>query len=79
MLKKIKNILPSADDTAIPGANPTIASYNVSVVNFYNATDSLARFENKIFFLYLGTRSSLLQRWRCSRKFKSRRIGSRIF
>jgi hypothetical protein len=28
-----------------PGANPTIASYNASVVNFYNATGSLARFE----------------------------------
>jgi hypothetical protein len=31
-----------------PGANPTIASYITSVVNFYNATDSLACFENKI-------------------------------
>jgi hypothetical protein len=30
-----------------PGANPTIASYNASVLNFYNATGSLARFENK--------------------------------
>jgi hypothetical protein len=30
------------------GANPTIASYNASVVNFFNATGSLARFENKI-------------------------------
>jgi hypothetical protein len=27
----------------IPGANPTIASYNASVVNFYNATGSLGR------------------------------------
>jgi hypothetical protein len=34
------------------GANPTIASYNASVVIFYNATDSLARFENKIIFFY---------------------------
>jgi hypothetical protein len=34
-----------------PGANPTIVIYNASVVNFYNATGSLARFENKnIFF-----------------------------
>jgi hypothetical protein len=34
-----------------PEANPTIASYNASIVNFYNATSSLARFENKnIFF-----------------------------
>jgi hypothetical protein len=33
------------------GANPTIASYNARVVNFYNATDNIARFENKnIFF-----------------------------
>jgi hypothetical protein len=30
-----------------PGANPTIASYKASAVNFYNATGSLARFENK--------------------------------
>jgi hypothetical protein len=32
------------------GGNPTIASYNDSVVNFYNATGSLARFENKSFY-----------------------------
>jgi hypothetical protein len=32
-----------------PGANPTTSIYNASVVNFYNATGSLARFENKIF------------------------------
>jgi hypothetical protein len=30
------------------GANPTIASYNDSVVNFYNATGRLAHFEKKI-------------------------------
>jgi hypothetical protein len=36
-----------------PGANPTIASYNASVVNFYNATGSLARFENKRYYLPL--------------------------
>jgi hypothetical protein len=35
-----------------PGANPTIASYTDSVVNFYNATGSLARFENKNIFFY---------------------------
>jgi hypothetical protein len=35
-----------------PGANPTIASYNGSVVNFYNATASLARFENKNIIFY---------------------------
>jgi hypothetical protein len=36
----------------MPGANPTIASYNTSVVNFYNATGSLARFENKNIIFY---------------------------
>jgi hypothetical protein len=35
-----------------PGANPTIASYNDSVVKFYNATGSLARFENKNIIFY---------------------------
>jgi hypothetical protein len=35
------------------GANPTIASYNASTVIFSNATDNLARFENKnIFFKF---------------------------
>jgi hypothetical protein len=34
------------------GANPTIASYNASVVNFYNATGSLVRFENKNIIFY---------------------------
>jgi hypothetical protein len=56
------------------GVNPTIASYNASVVNFYNATGSLARFENKNIFYYFEKRSRcrvLLQRWRCSCKFKS--------
>jgi hypothetical protein len=39
------------------GANPTIAIYNDSVVNFYNAMGSLARFEikNIIFYLLLKT------------------------
>jgi hypothetical protein len=32
-----------------PGANSTTSSYNASVVKFYNATGSLARFENKTF------------------------------
>jgi hypothetical protein len=36
-------------------ANPTIASYNASVVNFYNATGSLTRFENKKYILLLKT------------------------
>jgi hypothetical protein len=57
------------------GVNPTIASYNASVVNFYNGTGSLVRFEKKLF--YFEKRSRLLQRWRCSCKLKNRRIGSR--
>jgi hypothetical protein len=37
----------------------------------------LTRSENKNILFYFEKRSSLLQRWRCSCKFKSRRIGSR--
>jgi hypothetical protein len=33
----------------ILGANPTIASYSASVVNFYNSTGSLARLKAKMF------------------------------
>jgi hypothetical protein len=36
----------------LPEANPTIASYKASVVNFYNSTGSLARFENKNIIFY---------------------------
>jgi hypothetical protein len=36
-----------------------------------------AFWEQKYFFFYFEKRSSLLQSWRCSCKFKSRRIGSR--
>jgi hypothetical protein len=59
-----------------PGVNPTIASYNASVVNVYNGTGSLARFENKNILFYFEKRSSLLQRWHCSCKLKNRRIAS---
>jgi hypothetical protein len=44
--------------------------YSASVVNFYNATGSLARFENKNILFSFEKHSSLLQRWRCSCKFK---------
>jgi hypothetical protein len=60
------------------GANPTIASYNAGAVKFYNGTSSPVRFENNIFLLYFKKRPSLLQRWRCSCKFRSRRIGTRM-
>jgi hypothetical protein len=52
-------------------------SYNASVAKIYNATGSLVRFESKknVFFSFENP-SSQLQRWRCSCKFRSRRIGS---
>jgi hypothetical protein len=35
------------------GPNPSIATYNASVVNFYNATGCIVRFIKKnIFFFY---------------------------
>jgi hypothetical protein len=34
------------------GPNPSTSSYTTSVVNFYNATGSLARFENKNILFY---------------------------
>jgi hypothetical protein len=52
----IQSVLAQALSTTLqklPGANPTIASYNASVVNFYNATGSLARLENKKYFILL--------------------------
>jgi hypothetical protein len=52
----------------MPGANPTIASYNASAVKIYTTTSSLVRFENKNVFFYYEKRSSLLQRRRCGCK-----------
>jgi hypothetical protein len=64
--------------TRSPGANPTIASYNASAVKIYNATNTLVRFKNKKYYLLQRKkRSSLLQRWRCRCKLRSRMIGSR--
>jgi hypothetical protein len=37
----------AASYQVLSGANPTIASYNVSVVKIYNAKNSIARFLNK--------------------------------
>jgi hypothetical protein len=55
-----------------PGPNPTIVSYNASVVKIYSTVGSQVRFEKKIYF---EKRCSLLQRWRCC-KFRRRKIGS---
>jgi hypothetical protein len=75
LFKKLGNLKwrPRAN----PGPNPTTLSYNARVVIFFNATGSLARFENNFLKFYFEKRSSLLQRWFCIWKFKSRRTGSR--
>jgi hypothetical protein len=61
-----------------PGANPTIVSYNASAVKIYNARINIFRIENKNNFLYFEKCISLLHRWLCICKFRSRRIGSRF-
>jgi hypothetical protein len=53
-----------------PGANPTIVSYNASAVKMYTVANSLAGFENKNILFYFEKCCRLLQRWRCSCKFK---------
>jgi hypothetical protein len=53
------------------GANPTIVSYNASDAKIYNAMSSLVHYDNKkIVSSTLKKRFSLLQRWRCSCKFR---------
>jgi hypothetical protein len=49
-----------------PGANPTTLINNASDVKNYNAMSSLVDFDNKNMFFNTTTRSSVLQRWRCS-------------
>jgi hypothetical protein len=61
---------PFSAGKIVAGANPTIVIYNASVVNFYNATGSLARFENKNILFSFEKHSSLLQRWRSICKLK---------
>jgi hypothetical protein len=41
----------------VPGANPTIVSYNASAVKIYNATSSIVRFENKIIIFFFAKKS----------------------
>jgi hypothetical protein len=61
----------------LPGPNPTIASNNASVVNFYNATGSIVRFINKnIFFFYS---KNALAYYNAGCIFENRRIGSRFW
>jgi hypothetical protein len=48
------------------GADPTIVSYNASVVKISIGMGSLVRFESKNIFFYYEKRSSLLQRWCCT-------------
>jgi hypothetical protein len=71
-----ENMLMWVQEYVEPDANSTIVSYNASAVKIYNQTSSLVLFENKNVFFYFETRSSLIQRWRCSCKFGSRRMDS---
>jgi hypothetical protein len=55
----VKNLIPvhekalsTFNEMKFPIANPKIANYNASIVNFYNATGSLAHFENKNILVY---------------------------
>jgi hypothetical protein len=50
-----------------------LAYYNAGVLNFYYATGSQARVENKNIFFYFEKCNSLLQRWRCS--YNSKVVG----
>jgi hypothetical protein len=45
--KKIKTKLVKNNFRIQSGANPTIASYNASVVKIYSAVNSMARFSTK--------------------------------
>jgi hypothetical protein len=56
-------------------ASPTIVSCNASAVKIYNAASSPARFVNKNVCFYFVKRSSLIQRCRCSCKFRNRLEG----
>jgi hypothetical protein len=61
--EKIRHLKTYPRRPRLPGDNPTIASYNASVVNFYNAKGSLVCFKNKHIFFYFEKRSSLPQSW----------------
>jgi hypothetical protein len=63
--------LASRCKLCIPGANPTIVSYNASAVKIYSATSSPVRFETMFSSIYFEKRSSLLQHWRCDCKLRS--------
>jgi hypothetical protein len=43
ILRQVQDFIP-VSKTVWPGANPTIASYNASVVEVYSAVNSMARF-----------------------------------
>jgi hypothetical protein len=47
-----------------PGSNPTITSYNASVVKNYKTTSSLVRFQKNMILFFESAPCSLLQRWR---------------
>jgi hypothetical protein len=48
LLQKLINVI--ASDPSLAGANPTIASYDASVVKIYSATNSMGCFYNENYF-----------------------------
>jgi hypothetical protein len=48
----LQNSSENAPAKIISGPNPTIKSYNASVIKIYNAKSGLERFENKNIFFY---------------------------
>jgi hypothetical protein len=47
---KLFYLVKVADQGAYPWPNPTVLSYNASVVKIYNTTGNPMRFENKYIF-----------------------------
>jgi hypothetical protein len=72
----------AAESVSTTSSSPLSKSKATSRPNpstsIYIAAGRLARFESKKIVFFFEKRSRLLQRWRCSCKFKSRRIGSRV-
>jgi hypothetical protein len=54
-----RKLLGQIDVSTYRGDNPTTTSYSASDVNINNATNSLARFQNKYSILAMYTRTRL--------------------
>jgi hypothetical protein len=58
--RSVNSFSGKASNTASrrPGPDPTIVSYNASVVKIYNFTGSLVRFENNFIFIFIYKKRS---------------------